>query len=147
MEMHKQIAENIQQMWKKNLGIDVKLLNQEWKAHVAALQNHDFEVARLAGIGEYIYPSTFLEGDITGAPGNYSQWSNAQFDELWEKAKKTTTREEQLKIYAEMEKIFLSEMSSIPIYFYADSWMAKTYLKGIHLTPLHKFTFKYVKKE
>ena len=32
---HQEIAEAIQQMWKTNLGVDVKLVNQEWKVHMS----------------------------------------------------------------------------------------------------------------
>ena len=34
LEAHRIIAESIQQMWKKNLGIDVQLVNQEWKVYL-----------------------------------------------------------------------------------------------------------------
>jgi len=33
-EGHKKIAEAIQQMWKKNLGIEVGLTNQEWQVYL-----------------------------------------------------------------------------------------------------------------
>ena len=31
---HQKIAEAIQQMWKDNLGVDVKVVNQEWKVYL-----------------------------------------------------------------------------------------------------------------
>jgi len=34
MDMHKAIAEVIQEFWKKNLNIDVRLMNQEWGVYL-----------------------------------------------------------------------------------------------------------------
>src|SRR5690606_9827876 len=33
-EIHKRVAQAIQEMWKKNLGIEIILMNQEWKVYL-----------------------------------------------------------------------------------------------------------------
>src|SRR5512143_3697559 len=38
---HQQIAEAIQQMWKDNLGLNVKLAYHEWTAFLKAMQGHN----------------------------------------------------------------------------------------------------------
>ncbi len=37
-EGHRKIAEAIQQMWKDNLGVDVKLVNQEWAVYLDTIK-------------------------------------------------------------------------------------------------------------
>ncbi len=36
---HQKIAEAIQQMWKANLGLDVKVTNQEWKVYLETVKD------------------------------------------------------------------------------------------------------------
>ena len=36
---HQKIAEAIQQMWKDNLGLDVKVVNQEWKVYLVTTKD------------------------------------------------------------------------------------------------------------
>jgi oligopeptide transport system substrate-binding protein len=60
-ESHKSIAEAIQQMWKRELGIDARLLNQEWKVYLDTEKRKDYDVSRGGWIGDYADPSTFLE--------------------------------------------------------------------------------------
>jgi len=69
-EGHRKIAEAIQQMWSKELGIKVELLNQEWKVYLDSRDNHQFDVARAGWIGDYLDPKTFLDMFITGASFN-----------------------------------------------------------------------------
>ena len=144
MESHKLIAETIQQMWKKNLGIDIKLLNQEWKVHVAAIHNHNYDIARFGGIGEYVYPTTTLEQFATGNPGNDTQWSNVRFDKLWGEAAKEANLQKRLKLYEEMEKIVAEESPEIPLYFYAIFTMTKPNVKGLYLKPDHGYAYKHL---
>lgn len=146
-DTHKLVAETVQQMWKTNLGIDVAIQNYEWRVHVKNLQDHSFDVARMGGIGEYLYPTTFLEGLITGAPGNYPQWSNAEFDKLWEQANKEGDPVKRLAMYARMEEIIMEEMPDIPLYFYASRWMVKPYVKGMNLLSNHIYMLKYARIE
>ena len=37
---HKAIAEALQQMWKKNLNINVRLRNEEWKVYLDSTRTH-----------------------------------------------------------------------------------------------------------
>ena len=137
------IAEAIQQMWKKNLNIDVQLQNQEWKVHVAQLQSHHFQIARLSGVGEYIYPSTFLEAYVTGTPGNYSQWTSPDYDALWAEATREADPKKRMRIYADLEKMVIDNMPEIPIYFGVTFWLTKPGVKNVTLLPTRRLNLKY----
>ncbi|MBI4126487.1 MAG: peptide ABC transporter substrate-binding protein [Deltaproteobacteria bacterium] len=143
VEVHRLIGEAIQQMWKQNLGIEVKLQNQEWKTHLAALHHHDFEIARLGGVGEYVYPTTFLENFTAGTSGNYSQWTNPKYDQLWDEAKQAATPARQLRLMRQMEDIIMEEMPWAPIYNSAIYWMTKPRVKNLTLLPGRAFFLKY----
>ena len=143
-DAHKMIAETIQQMWKKNLGIQVQMSNNDWKIHVSNLHNHNFEIARFGGMGDYIYPATFLQDFVTGDPQNTSQWTSPNYDKVWEEAAREVNPVKRLKLYSELEKILSEAMPTVPIYYYVNQWMVKPYVKGCYLKTLSSFVFKNV---
>ena len=60
-EGHRKIALAIQQMWQENLGINVELVNQDWKVYLAREMTGDFQISRAGWIGDYEDPNTFLD--------------------------------------------------------------------------------------
>ncbi|NIO08257.1 MAG: peptide ABC transporter substrate-binding protein, partial [Deltaproteobacteria bacterium] len=59
-ETHKTVAEAIQGMWKKNLGVLVRLENQEWKVYLSRLQRDPPPVFRLGWGADYPDPNNFM---------------------------------------------------------------------------------------
>ncbi|MCX2582100.1 ABC transporter substrate-binding protein, partial [Klebsiella pneumoniae] len=59
-ENHQKIAIAVASMWKKNLGVEVKLQNQEWKTYIDSRNTGNFDVIRASWVGDYNEPSTFL---------------------------------------------------------------------------------------
>ncbi|WP_413699479.1 ABC transporter substrate-binding protein [Psychromonas sp. KJ10-10] len=58
-ENHKKLAVAIGSMWKKTLGVEVTLENQEWKTYLETKNQGNFEAARAGWCGDYNEPSTF----------------------------------------------------------------------------------------
>src|SRR5262249_49699370 len=52
-EDHKKLAEAIQGMWKKELAIEVEIINQEWKVYLATGHALDYQVMRASWQGDY----------------------------------------------------------------------------------------------
>ncbi|GAB6934539.1 MAG: peptide ABC transporter substrate-binding protein [Calditerricola sp.] len=129
-EGHQKIAEAIQQMWKQNLGVEVKLSNQEWKVYLDSIDHGRFQVGRMGWIGDYVDAMTFLDLFVTGGGNNYPKWSNKQYDELIAKAKSSNDQAERAKYMHEAEKILMDEMPIAPIYFYTRQVLEKDYVKG-----------------
>ena len=53
-------------MWKKNLGVEAKLQNQEWKTMLDTMHTHNFDAVRYARIADYDDAATFLNNFRTG---------------------------------------------------------------------------------
>ncbi|MBI3558504.1 MAG: peptide ABC transporter substrate-binding protein, partial [Deltaproteobacteria bacterium] len=88
-ESHKIIAEAVQQMWKKNLNIDIQLANQDWKVYLDSQKSLSYSMARAAWIGDYLDANTFLDMFVTGGGNNETGWSNAKYDGLIKMAAET----------------------------------------------------------
>ncbi len=129
-ESHRTIAVAIQQMWKKELGIDISLYNQEWKAYLSTREAGNFDILRAAWFGDYDDPNTFLSLGETENGNNHTGWSNARYDALMQQAAVTLDPEARKKIFQQAEAILLEEMPFIPIYFYVTSKLITPSVKG-----------------
>src|SRR5690606_15850554 len=59
-EGHQKIAQAIQDMWRKNLGVEVTLNNKEWKVYLDDVSNLDYNIARMGWLGDFNDPINFL---------------------------------------------------------------------------------------
>jgi oligopeptide transport system substrate-binding protein len=143
-ESHRIIAEAIQQMWKKNLGIDVRLVNQEWKVYLDSQRTLNYQACRAAWIGDYVDPNSFLDMFVTGGGNNETGWSNSEYDRLIAEAARTGDLQRRLEIFQQAEAILLDEAPILPIYFYTRVCLMRPEVKGWHPTILDNHPYKYV---
>jgi len=81
-ESHAKIAAFVQGLWKRHLDIEIELTNQEWGVYLDAKRSGQFEVARMAWIGDYADPNTFLDMLSEGNPNNDSRYENPVYDRV-----------------------------------------------------------------
>src|SRR5438094_136611 len=143
-ESHKSVAEAIQQMWKRELGIDVRLLNQEWKVYLDTEKRKDYDVSRAGWIGDYADPSTFLETFLADSGNNRTGWANAEYDRLLKEASRLGDRETRYELFQKAEAIFLDEMPVIPIYHYTRVYLLRPEVRGWNATILDHHPYPYV---
>ncbi len=143
-EDHRRIAEAVQAMWKRDLGIQVTLSNQEWASYLAATTSRNYDVARRSWIGDFGDPMTFLDMWITDAGNSRTGWSNAEYDGLIRRATVEVDPVERLRMLARAEEILLSDGPVIPVYHYAETSLIKPYVQGIHSTVLDVHPLKGV---
>lgn len=128
-ESHKKLAIVVSSMWKKSLGVEVELANQEWKTFLQKLSQRDFDVARYAWMGDYNEASTFLSYfESTGM--NYARWSNVNYDEAMKLAIQAPTDIKRNDYYQQAEEVFADEMPAVPLYFYTRSVLKQTKVGG-----------------
>lgn len=142
LESHKAIAEAVQQMWKKILGIDIDIRNQEWKVYVNAMHAGDFEIARYAWIGDYLYPDTFLRILQSDSGQNDSGYNNPQYDTLIRQSLVEEDDQKRLDLLAEAESIMLADMPVIPVYHYTRVYRIDPRVKGWIPSPLDIRNYK-----
>ncbi|WP_341938096.1 peptide ABC transporter substrate-binding protein [Marinimicrobium sp. C2-29] len=147
MEDHKKIALAIQQMWRRELNVDVTLRNQEWKVYLNSKRISDFDLARLGWIGDYVDPSTFLDLFITDGGNNNTGWGNEQYDELLRKAARSASREERYDYFQQAESILMEEVPLIPLYNYTTKRLVSPSVKGWYDNIMDYHPYKYLSLE
>ncbi len=143
-EDHRRVAEAIQAMWKRELGIDVELTNQEWASYLQATTTLQYQVARRSWIGDYLDPTTFLGLMVTGDGNNRTGWSNEHYDALLRSAAVTVDPIRRMAMLREAEAIVLNESPILPIYHYSVNDLVKPYVRGIYATTLDTHPLKFV---
>jgi oligopeptide transport system substrate-binding protein len=81
-ENHRAIAEAIQQMWRKELGVNVELTQPGVEGLPRYRRTPNYMMQRAGWIADYVDPHVFLEIWETGGGNNDTSWSNAEYDRL-----------------------------------------------------------------
>ena len=129
-ENHKKLAVAIGSMWKKTLGIEVTLENQEWKTYLETKNQGNFQVARASWCGDYNEASTFtslMEGQNTTGGIHYK--SDA-YDKLTKQAIESTSETERQQLYYDQEKLLAEDMPIIPVYQYVKARLLNPHVGG-----------------
>jgi ABC-type oligopeptide transport system, periplasmic component len=147
-ESHQRIAIAASSMWKKNLGVEAKLQNQEWKTMLDTMHTHNFDAVRYAWIADYDDAATFLNNFRTGDSENTSQYSNPAYDKALVDAAKAKTTEERGKFYQQAEDLLGQDVPAIPVYHYVRTHLIKPWVGGFTPDKLGYYFTKdmYIKK-
>ena len=146
-ELHRVITQAIQQMWKEHLGIQVELVNVEWKVYLAKQSALDYQIARAGWIGDYVDPNTFLEMWKTGGGNNQTGWSNTRYDERIDQAARLVATQDRLRTLHDAEKILLDEMPVLPLYTYVNKGMLSKKVRGWYPNILDQHPLKHISLE
>jgi len=145
-EDHKKIAELVQAMWKKNLGINVTLQNMEWKVLVSNYIAKNFEIGRMTWQGDFQDPFTFLSYMTADNPQNGTHWSNPQYDDLvLNQSAREKNRAKRAQIMKQAESILLQEAPIIPFYHLTRPFLLDPRVKGFYgnVMDMHPMKFVY----
>ncbi len=143
LEKHKIIAEALQQMWRKNLGVDITLVNEEWKVYIDDQHSKNFQFQRAGWIADYVDPHVFFDLWETGGGNNDSNWGNPDYDRLLHSSLSAPNNAARYAIYQQMEKILIDEMPVIPLFNYTRARLISPRVKGFYSTPLDNYPWKY----
>lgn len=147
-ESHQRIAIAASSMWKKNLGVEAKLQNQEWKTMLDTMHTHNFDAVRYAWIADYDDAATFLNTFRTGDSENTTQYSNPAYDEALRNAAKASDTAARGQFYQQAEDLLGQDVPAIPVYHYVRTHLVKPWVGGFTPDKLGYYYTKdmYIKK-
>ncbi len=126
-EGHKAIAEAIVQMWRVNLGVELKLSNQEWGTFLETRQAGQFGIARSGWGADFNHAINFTYDLIhPKSLNNDGRYNNEEVGKLLDESLMATDEKTRLELISKAEKIALSDdMAVLPIYYYTTVTMQK----------------------
>jgi oligopeptide transport system substrate-binding protein len=147
-DLHRVITQAVQQMWKEHLGIQVELVNLEWKVYLARQGSLDYQIARAGWIGDYVDPNTFLDLWVTGGGNNQTGWSSKRYDDLiGQAACKLTKPQDRMRTLQEAERLLLEELPILPLFTYVNKGMLSRRVKGWYPNLLDQHPLKHINLE
>lgn len=131
---NQKLAIAIASMWKKTLGVDVNMINQEWKTYIDSRNTGNFDVVRASWVGDYNEPSTFLSLLTSTHSGNIAKFNSADYDRLLSEAGKQTNPKALSDDYNKAEQIIAEQVPIAPIYQFTNGRLIKPWVKGYPIT-------------
>lgn len=133
---YEKTAQALQEMFKQNLGVDVKLQKVEGKVLTDMQKQLQFQLARSSWLPDFGDAINFLDIFQSKSPSNRTGWSNAQFDKLISDAYKEADDTKRIQMLHDAEKILLEEAPIAPLYFYNTSLLQSDKVSGIQSSSL-----------
>lgn len=129
-ENHKKNAVAIASMWKKALGVDVTLENQEWKTYLDNRREGNFQITRAGWCGDYNEASSFLSLMQSNNSSNDPRYHSKEYDAVMEKALASTSDVERADLYAQAEALLARDMPIAPIFQYVKARLVSPQVGG-----------------
>ncbi|MFC0225830.1 oligopeptide ABC transporter substrate-binding protein OppA [Serratia aquatilis] len=129
-DLHKKLAIAAASIWKKNLGVEVKLVNQEWKTFLDTRHQGTYDVSRAAWCADYNEPSSFLNMMLSDSSSNTPHYKSAAFDKIMADAISAKTKEERVGLYQQAEVQLDKDSAIVPVYYYVNARLVKPYVGG-----------------
>jgi peptide/nickel transport system substrate-binding protein/oligopeptide transport system substrate-binding protein len=119
----------------EKIGLRVSLQAQDWNAFRTNLERQPGQMFFLGWVADYPDPDNFLyvlfHSSQFGKPGNKVWYSNPEVDELTERGRRSTKKEERLRLYQQVEDILLKDCAWIVAYHVRNVVLIRKDVTGI----------------
>jgi oligopeptide transport system substrate-binding protein len=135
---YQMIAEAAAAMLKEHLGLEVRLLRQEFAAYQAALNRRNVFASFLqgwsAGFLDYSYYLDLMLHSKSGL--NRTNYESAEFDRLLAQANSARSEAEREAFYRRAEQLAVEDATMVPVVFSRFAMVVKPYVRGFEGSPL-----------
>jgi oligopeptide transport system substrate-binding protein len=139
MDAHKKIAEVLQETWRRELGIDISVENQEFKVVINNRRSGNFDIARAGWVADFSDPLNFLEILDSKSENNDSHWVDPHYDALLAQMRLESDPQKREALFKAGDRYLMEQMPLIPIYTYTNPYLCTPRLHGYVLGPTGMF--------
>ncbi|AVR04589.1 oligopeptide ABC transporter substrate-binding protein OppA [Pluralibacter gergoviae] len=129
-DLHKKLAIAAAAIWKKNIGVNVKLENQEWKTFLDTRHQGTYDVARAGWCADYNEPTSFLNMMVSNSSSNTPHYKSPVFDKIIADAIKATDEAQRSALYDKAEQQLDKDSAIVPVYYYVNARLVKPWVGG-----------------
>ncbi|WP_028307754.1 peptide ABC transporter substrate-binding protein [Desulfitibacter alkalitolerans] len=144
------IAQAVQEMWRKNLGIDtIKIQPNEWRVYLQSIFTGQYQMAGAAWSADYVDAMTFLDVYVSDGGNNVTGWGNSEYDQLISIANNSYNQAERVQAMHRAEELLMDEMPIIPLFYYTKPYLIKDHVNNVGVPsfgPQMEFKWAYIKK-
>lgn len=131
-DSHRVVAEALQQMWERTLGVRVAIRAEETRVLISSKRAMQFDLIRGSwNANTYQDPWYFLGPWTTGGLYNEAKWSNTEYDGLIAQAQEQRDPALRLGLLQQAEWVFLRELPVLPLYWGTQVYLASPSVQGL----------------
>jgi oligopeptide transport system substrate-binding protein len=143
-ENHRLIAEAVQEMWRRELGVNVRLMNQEFKVVLSERRAGHFQILLSDWVADYLDASTFLDLWRGDNGNNHTGWASRDYDALLFAAERNGDPVARAAQLQRAEAMMLDAAPVIPLFHNTHIFLAQPSVKGWNPTLLDHHPYKHV---
>jgi oligopeptide transport system substrate-binding protein len=144
-ENHRRIAEVLQQQWLAALGVQTRLVNQDFATLLDARRTGDFQLLRSGWVADYDDPVSFLALFTTTSAQNFTGWGDPGYDQALYAAARTTDRAARHALLSSAETRLLEAAPVLPLYVNTHVFLLHPAVRGWSPTRLDRHPLKAVR--
>jgi oligopeptide transport system substrate-binding protein len=139
------VVEAIQDQLKRNLGIHIKLVNQEWKVYLSTLHRDSPSIYKASWGADFPDPETFMNLFTSTNGNNTTRFSDPHYDSLVNAASSEQNEKRRGSLYQQADEYLCKDQVPIvPTYLSTQNLMVKPWVNGLVFNPLDIQFFKNV---
>lgn len=143
-ENHRTLAEAVQEMWRRELGVEVRLVNQEFKVVLSERRAGNYQVLLSDWVGDYLDATSFLDLWRSDSGNNHTGWADPAYDSLLFAAARAADPANRANQLRQAESLLLAAVPVIPLYYNTHVFLVQPSVKGWHPTLLDHHPYKHV---
>jgi oligopeptide transport system substrate-binding protein len=135
-EIMPRVAEALQAMWQRELGLRTTISQVEQKTWIQNQQTSNYGISTAAWTADFPDPVTFLGMFTANSAYNWTGWNHPEYEMLMETAAKTADAQQRFELFQRAEALLLNEAPVSPLYHGAQTYLIHPAVKGWEPAPL-----------
>lgn len=135
-EINRVLAQAIQETWKRELGIEIELENQEFRAAIEKIDLGDFDLALLYWTADFADPINFLEIFSVSSGTNRAHFNDQEYDALLDRARAEPDPKLRMEKLRAAEQRLMDQLPIVPLYHATMPYLSAPELEGYDVTPM-----------
>ena len=136
------IAEAVQQMWFKELGLEIALKTEENRVEIENVHHHRFDLGLNAWLGDYLDPMTFMDAYQSTSGHDDPSYESEAYNRLVVSAAATADVARRFARFQLAESRFLTDLPVLPLFHNSVLHLVQPSVRGYapNLMDMHPYT-------
>lgn len=128
--LHDRLALAVSAMWKETLGVETRLVAEEFRVLRQSIDARDVQAFRGSWVADYNDAHSFLQVLEGGFGINLPRYASAEYDRLLTRSRETADPVARAALLAAAERRLLEDMPLIPLFFYVSKRLVSDRVAG-----------------
>ncbi|WP_186648601.1 peptide ABC transporter substrate-binding protein [Fluviispira vulneris] len=148
-ESHKKIASTVASMWKKELGVEVETVNEEWKTMLDKRSVGQFEIMRMGNVATINDAYDFFTNLQSTNVSNDPKFKNSEYDKYFALSEVELNPSKRKELQEQLGRIIIEEVPVITLYSGTTNYLLKESVQGFKENVKNKYSLTgvYLREE